>query len=296
MIVAVNKMDADTIKYSQQRYEEVKNYMSDFLESVGYTPSLVPFIPISGWTGENMLETSTNLGWWTGDTLFQALDKIKPPVRMTEKPLRIPIQDVYKIAGIGLVPVGRVETGFLKTGQKVTFSPGNLSSEVKSIEMHQQAIQEAGPGDNIAFNIKANFDIERGFMCGDATCDPPKICTEFTAQIVVMNHPGEIRVGYSPVIDIHTAHVAIKFKALKEKIDPQTGNVIEKNPKFIVEGDSCIVDLIPLKPLVVEDFKEYPPLGRFVIRDMKQTVAIGIIKSVNKELVPPSGKKGGKKH
>jgi len=231
MIVAVNKMDADTVKYSQQRYEEVKNYMSDFLQSVGYLPDQVPFIPISGWTAENMLEPSQNLVWWKGDTLFQALDKIKPPVRMTDKPLRIPIQDVYRISGIGLVPVGRVETGYLKTGQKVTFSPGNFTSEVKSIEMHQQSIQEAGPGDNIAFNIKANFDIERGFVCGDATRDPPKICTEFTAQIVVIHHPGEIRVGYSPVIDIHTAHVAVKFKALKEKNRPSNGHCNRKEPK-----------------------------------------------------------------
>jgi len=286
MIVAINKMDSDTVRYSSERYEEIKRYMENYLKSIGYNTETVPFIPISGWTGENMIEKTQHLEWWKGDTLFQALDRVQPPLRLVDKPLRLPVQDIYKIGGIGLVPVGRVETGFLKTGQKIAFAPGNnLVTEVKTIEMHQQVIAEAKPGDNIAFNIKATFNLERGFICGDAVKDPPQACTEFLAQLVVLNHPGEIYAGYSPVIDIHTAHVAVKFKALKQKIDPKTGEVLEENPKFIVEGDSCLVELVPLKPLCVEDYKEYPPLGRFAIRDMKQTVAIGVIKSVKKEVI-----------
>jgi len=289
MIVCVNKMDS--IQYSEERYNEIKDNVSGFLKKIGFKPSEIPFIPISGWVGDNMLEKSPNLGWWKGQTMLEALDAIKEPVRPVDKPLRVPVQDVYKIGGIGTVPVGRVETGVMKPGQVIVFAPTGLTTEVKSIEMHHESIPEARPGDNIGFNIKgvAVKELRRGFVCGDSKQDPPKGCESFTAQVIILNHPGEIHQGYSPVLDCHTAHIACKFAEILQKIDKRNGKVLEENPKFVKKGDACISMLVPSKPMCVEDFKQYPPLGRFAVRDMRQTVAVGVVKSVKKE-----DKAGGK--
>jgi len=286
MIVCVNKMDEKTVSWSQSRFEEIQKEVAEYLKKVGYNPAKVPFVPISGWHGDNMLEKSPNLTWFKGPTLLEALDAIIPPKRPVDKPLRLPLQDVYKIGGIGTVPVGRVETGTLKPGMTVYFAPSNVSTEVKSVEMHHEAVQEAIPGDNVGFNIKnvAVKDIRRGNVCGDAKNDPPKEAASFYAQVIVLNHPGQIGNGYCPVLDCHTAHIACKFAEIKEKIDRRTGTVLEAEPKFVKSGDCAMVTLTPNKPMCVEAFSDYPPLGRFAVRDMKQTVAVGVIKSVEKKV------------
>jgi len=289
MIVCINKMDDKSVNYSKARYDEIKEEFGKFLGKVGYKPKKIPFIPISGWNGDNMIDRSTNMDWYKGKTLLEQLDSIKPPKRPTDKPLRLPLQDVYKIGGIGTVPVGRVETGILKPGMVVTFAPVGLSTEVKSVEMHHETMDEALPGDNVGFNVKnvSVKDIRRGMVAGDSKSDPPKGVAEFDAQVIVLNHPGEIRAGYQPVLDCHTAHIACKFDTLREKVDKRTGAVVGgegEEVKFIKTGDACIVKLIPSKPMCVESYKDYAPLGRFAVRDMRQTVAVGVIKStVRKE-------------
>jgi elongation factor 1-alpha len=287
MIVCVNKMDEKTVNWSEERFNEIKKELTEYLKKVGYNPEKIPFVPISGWLGDNMIEKSTNLGWYKGPTLLEALDAIIPPKRPLDKPLRLPLQDVYKIGGIGTVPVGRVETGVLKPGMTVSFAPGNVSTEVKSVEMHHEALQEAIPGDNVGFNVKglSTKDIRRGNVCGDSKNDPPKECENFFAQVIVLNHPGQIQNGYCPVLDCHTAHIACKFQEIKEKVDRRTGTVLEQEPKFVKSGDCAMVTLTPTKPMCVEVFSEYPPLGRFAVRDMKQTVAVGVIKTVNKKTI-----------
>lgn len=284
MIVACNKMDDVSVKYGEARYKEIKQEVSGYLKKVGYKPMKIPFIPISGWAGDNMIDKSTNMGWYKGPYLLEALDNCNPPKRPTEKPLRLPLQDVYKIGGIGTVPVGRVETGVLKPGMVVTFAPAQLSTEVKSVEMHHESLPEAVPGDNVGFNVKnvSVKDLRRGFVCGDSKSDPPKGADTFFAQVIIMNHPGQISAGYSPVLDCHTAHVACKFQELNQKMDRRSGKVLEENPKFVKSGDACMATLAPTKPLCVESFAEYPPLGRFAVRDMRQTVAVGVIKTVTK--------------
>jgi len=294
MIVGVNKMDSTEPPFSQPRFEEIQKEVTTYIKKIGYNPLTVPFVPISGWNGDNMLEPSSNMPWFkgwniekkgnkiSGKTLLEALDAMEPPTRPTDKPLRLPLQDVYKIGGIGTVPVGRVETGILKPGQVVTFAPANLTTEVKSVEMHHEALQEAVPGDNVGFNVKnvSVKDLRRGYVCGDSKDNPPKSAEEFTAQVIVLNHPGQISNGYTPVLDCHTAHIACKFKDIKEKIDRRSGKKIEDNPKSIKSGDAAIIDLAPSKPMSVETFTDFPPLGRFAVRDMRQTVAVGVIKAV----------------
>ena len=294
LIVAINKMD--TTKWSEERYHEIIKETSNFIKKVGYNPKAVPFVPISGFNGDNMILASTNCPWYkgwerevksgklTGKTLLEAIDSIEPPKRPTEKPLRLPLQDVYKIGGIGTVPVGRIETGIIKPGMVVSFAPSNVTTEVKSVEMHHEQLKEGVPGDNVGFNVKnvSVKDIRRGNVAGDSKNDPPMGCASFQAQVIVLNHPGQIGAGYAPVLDCHTAHIACKFAELLEKIDRRTGKSVENNPKFVKSGDAAIVKMIPSKPMCVESFTEYPPLGRFAVRDMRQTVAVGVIKTVEK--------------
>ena len=294
LIVAINKMDV--CKWSEERYTEICKEVAKFIKKVGYNPEAVAMIPISGWLGDNMLEASTNMTWWkgcnvvrkSGDkkvfTLIDAIDAIEPPIRPTEKPLRLPLQDVYKIGGIGTVPVGRVETGVIKPGMIVTFAPVGITTEVKSVEMHHESLPEGVPGDNVGFNVKnlSVKDVRRGFVASDSKNDPAKEAGSFTAQVIVLNHPGQICAGYSPVVDCHTAHSACKFETLIEKIDRRTNKVLEAEPKFVKSGDSATVKMVPSKPMCVEAFTEYAPLGRFAVRDMRQTVAVGVIKAVEK--------------
>lgn len=294
LIVAINKMD--TAKWSEDRYNEIIKETSSFIKKVGYNPKQVPFVPISGFNGDNMLSPSTNCPWYkgwnkegkngqvTGKTLLEAIDAIEPPKRPTDKPLRLPLQDVYKIGGIGTVPVGRIETGKLIPGMVVTFAPANVTTEVKSVEMHHEQLKEGLPGDNVGFNVKnvSVKEIRRGNVAGDSKNDPPMGCASFSAQVIVLNHPGQVGAGYAPVLDCHTAHIACKFAEIQEKIDRRTGKSTESNPKFIKSGDAAIVKMIPSKPMCVEAFNEYPPLGRFAVRDMRQTVAVGVVKSVEK--------------
>jgi len=294
LVVAVNKMD--TCKYSEERFNEIKKEVSSYIKKVGYTSEAVAFVPISGWHGDNMLETTPNMPWFkgweierksgkaTGKTLVDALDAIEPPARPTDKPLRLPLQDVYKIGGIGTVPVGRVETGILKPMMVVTFAPNDLTTEVKSVEMHHEQLQEALPGDNVGFNVKnvSVKELRRGFVASDSKNSPAKEASSFNAQVIILNHPGQIAAGYTPVLDCHTAHIACKFSELLEKIDRRSGKAIEENPKALKSGDAAIVKMLPQKPMCVESFQEFPPLGRFAVRDMRQTVAVGVIKSVDR--------------
>jgi elongation factor 1-alpha len=285
MIVLVNKMDDKSVNWGKTRYDEIKVEVSDWLKKVGYKPETIPFVPISGWLGDNMLEKSKNLPWYDGPTLLEALDALKEPKRPSDRPLRIPIQDVYKIGGIGTVPVGRVETGILLPGTNITIAPVGITTEVKSIEMHKEQLPQAQPGDNIGFNVKGLSvkDLKRGYVCGDSKNDPPSGCADFTAQVIILNHPGQIHAGYAPVLDCHTAHIACKFAELLSKIDKRTGKETEANPKFVKKGDAAMIKLEPTKPMCVESFSDYAPLGRFAVRDMRQTVAVGVIKSVTKK-------------
>jgi elongation factor 1-alpha len=284
MIVGVNKMDDKTVNYSETRYNEIKDEVSKFLTKVGYKGETIPFIPISGWNGDNLIERSDNMKWYKGPILLEALDSIVPPKRPTELPLRLPLQDVYKIGGIGTVPVGRVETGVLKPGMVVVFSPAQVSTEVKSVEMHHEQLESAQPGDNVGFNVKnvSVKDIKRGMVTGDSKADPPQPTGNFEAQVIVLDHPNRIMAGYTPVLDCHTAHIACRFNKLLQLINKRNGEVLEENPKFIKSGQAAICEMLPTKPMCVEAFSKYAPLGRFAVRDMRKTVAVGVIKMVRR--------------
>ncbi|RJS84168.1 translation elongation factor EF-1 subunit alpha [Candidatus Bathyarchaeota archaeon] len=281
LVVAINKMDDPSVNWSQERYEEIKREISRMLKLVGYNADKIHFVPTSGWTGDNLVKKSDKMPWYKGPTLYEALDSFELPPKPIDKPLRIPVQDVYTITGVGTVPVGRVETGVLKVGDKVIFMPANKMGEVKSIETHHVRIQKAEPGDNIGFNVRgvSKKDIRRGDVVGHAD-NPPTVAKEFIGQIIVIHHPTAIAAGYTPVLHAHTAQVACRFAELIKKIDPRTGQTVEENPAFLKTGDSALVRFQPLRPIAVETYTDFPELGRFAIRDMGTTIAAGIVREI----------------
>jgi len=281
LIIGMNKIDATTPPYDEKKYLEVKEEISKLLKMVGYKVEEIPFIPMSGLMGDNLAKPSENMKWWKGPTLLQALNNLKVPEKPTKLPLRVPVQDVYTISGVGTVPVGRVETGVMKKDDKIVFQPADVAGEVKSIEMHHEEVPEALPGDNIGWNVRGvgKKDIRRGDVCGHPD-KPPMVAKEFQAQIVVLQHPSAISAGYTPVFHCHTAQIACTITAILAKLDPRTGGVKEQNPAFIKAGDAAIVMVTPSKPMVIEKVKEIPQLGRFAIRDMGQTIAAGLCMDV----------------
>ncbi len=277
LVVAVNKMDlAD---YKQERFEEIKNEMERNLKLFGFDmEKKVMFVPTSGMQGDNLNTKPDKMPWYTGPTILAALDTFTVPPKPSDKPLRLPIQDVYTITGIGTVPVGRVETGVLKPKDEIIFQPTGKKAAIMSIEMHHEEIPEAIPGDNIGFSCKglAKKDVRRGDVVGHVA-KPPTIAKEFNATVQVIRHPSAIAVGYTPVIHCGTAQVATRFSELKTKV--AKGKKIDK-PDFLKNGDAAEVVMIPTRDMVIESYTEFPPLGRFAIRDMGQTVAVGIVKKV----------------
>ena len=281
VIVAVNKMDAPDVNYDQKRYEQIVGILNKFMKGLGFKVEDIPFIPVSAWKGDNLIERSPNMPWYKGPTLVEALDQLKPPAKPVDKPLRIPIQNVYTIPGAGTVPVGRVETGVLRVGDKVVFMPPGVVGEVRSIQMHYQDLEKAEPGDNIGFAVRgvSKNDIRRGDVAGHVD-NPPTVADEFTARIFVIWHPSAIAPGYTPVIHAHTASISARMVEILAKLDPRTGKVVEEKPQFLKPGDVAIVRFKPVKPMVVEKFSDFPALGRFAMRDMNRTIGIGIITDV----------------
>jgi elongation factor 1-alpha len=277
--VNMNKMDA--VNYKKEEFDKVKAEVEKLLKGIGYKIEDVKFIPCSGYVGDNLTKKSTTMSWYTGPTLLEVIDTFKVPPKPVDKALRLPIQDVFTITGHGTVPVGRVETGKMKPGESVIVMPSGVKGEVKKIEMHHQELTEAVPGDNVGFNLKGvdKKDIKRGDVIGP-TSSPPKVADTFTAQIVVLNHPTAISIGYTPVFHIHTAQFAGKVVEILEKKDPKTGQTAQAKPDFIKTGDVAVVRIQPLKPMVIEKFADFPPLGRFALRDMGQTVAAGVVLDV----------------
>jgi elongation factor 1-alpha len=288
LIVSVNKMDV--VDYAEDDFESIKDEVSEMLQGVGYDPSEIDFVPISAFEGDNVAESSDNLGWYDGPTLLGALDDLEEPEKPEDLPLRVPIQDVYSISGIGAVTVGRVETGEISPGDDVVFEPSstrlnqNIGGEVKTIEMHHEEVDHAEPGDNIGYNTRGvgESDVKKGDVAGHAD-NPPTVVDSFEAQVIVLNHPNVVSEGYTPVFHVNTAQVSCTFTDLKKTMNPKTGETIEEDPDYIKQGQAAIVEITPQQPLVIEENDDIPQLARFAVRDMGQTVGAGMALSVTEK-------------
>ena len=292
LIVHVNKMDISGVDWSEDKYKAACAEVNTLLKMAGFKPDDVPKIPASSLNGDNVYHKSENCPWWSGNefngkkvtTLFEAIDAVQLPDKPIDKPLRLPIQDVYKISGIGTVPVGKIETGVLQAGKTVKFNPSQKSAEVKSIEMHHTMVDKAEPGDNVGFNVRglAATDIRRGDVAGYTDNEPSFVRHDetFVGQIQLMDIPKAVSVGYSPVFHAHTAQVAVRFQELLEKTN-KAGK--EANPSFLKTGDACLIRFQPTKPMAIEEMSVFPELSRFAIRDMGKTVAAGVCMKIEKK-------------
>ena len=286
LIVHVNKMDISGVDWAEDKYKAAVDEVSQLLKMAGFGAQLdnIPMIPASSLKGDNVFEKSANTPWYNGPTLFEAIDAAAMPSKPLDKPLRLPIQDVYKISGIGTVPVGKIETGTLNSGKTVVFNPSQKSAEVKSIEMHHTIVDKAEPGDNVGFNVRglAADEIRRGDVAGYTDSAPTFVRHDetFVGQIQLMDIPKAVSVGYTPVFHAHTAQVAIKFQELLEKTN-KAGK--EANPSFLKNGDACLIRFQPTKPFAIEQMDTFPELSRFAIRDMGKTVAAGVCLKIEKK-------------
>lgn len=284
--VLINKMDV--VDYSEDKFKKTVEEVSAVIKQAGYKPDEVPFIPGSALMGDNIVKKSDKMGWYNGPTVLEQIDKFPAPEKPTNLPMRMPIQDVYDITGIGTVPVGKVETGVMKVGQKIIVLPGRsgtgIAGEVRSIEAHHEQLQEAEAGDNVGVNLRGvgKKDMARGDVICDAAA-PAKLVEEFEAQVAVINHPTVIAKGYTPVFHVHTAQVPCQFVEIKAKLDPASGQVAEENPDFIKNGDVAIVKIKPIGNLVMEAAGDNPYMARFAIRDAGVTVAAGVCKALTEK-------------
>ena len=276
LVVAVNKMDL--VGYAQRNHEELKRELVTLLGGIGYAGAdKFPYVPISAWYGENLTKPSPNMPWYDGPTITEALQMLKESEKPTDKPLRIPVQNVYSITGVGTVPIGRVETGMLKVGDAVVFEPSGKRGEVRSIEMHHETLQKAGPGDNIGFNVRGitKTDVRRGDVVGHPD-KPPTVAQEFTAKIIVLTFPTELKAGFMPVFHCHAASVPGRIEELLQRVDPRTGEVVEEHPAGLRKGDAGVIRVVLSKPMAIERVSEFPQLGRFAIRHGGQTIGAGM--------------------
>ena len=288
MLIAVNKMDISGVDWSEKRYKEVVDDVKKHAIQAGWKVDTLRFLPLASLPGDNITKKTQKMPWWTGDTLLEGINKFEVPKKPTDLPLRMPLQDVYNITGIGVVPVGRIETGIMRVGDKVMIVPGRegkgIAGEIKTIEMHHEQAPSAEPGDNVGINVRgvAKKDIQRGDVLGPID-NVPTVATEFTAQVVIMNHPSVVTVGYTPVFHIHTAQVACRFLEIIKKINPANGQDVTENKEILRNGDAAIVRLQPMQPLVIEKNTVIPQLSRFAIRDSGATVGAGMCMDIVKK-------------
>jgi len=296
LIVGVNKMDS--CDWSEQRFNEIKEEMTKMIQQAGFKPKQVAFIPYSGYAGENLVERTDKMPWYKGwkanvskdevvegYTLYDALEKVaRPPERFPDKPVRIPINGIYKIKGVGDVITGRVEQGTVNSGDICRVAPRGLSGlKVFSIEMHHKTWASATPGDNVGLNIKG-LDKTNMPKVGDViSLEKDKLLEpveSFVAQVAIQEHPGQLKPGFSPCVHVRTAKSACKMTKINWKMGKKTGNTKLEDPPFLERGEQAEIVFEPQQPIYLETFEDCQGLGRIAVMDSNQLVMLGKIMSV----------------
>jgi len=326
LIVGVNKMDEPSVKYSEDRYKEIKTEVEGMLTKIGYKTRQIPFIPMSGYLGVNLTSKGLDLqkekmGWWKGWSvtkkkkkiegvnLYDALEKlVKPPKRDTNKPFRMPVSGVYKINGVGDVITGRIEQGCLRPEDKVGFAPTGVTGKAFTIEMHHKNVAQGNVGDNVGINVKAlpkekNKQPKTGdvmYRLDEDAKTQPKCVKTFTAMVFVQDHPGKLKAaikgkndewqgGFTPTVHVRTAKAPCRLQEIRWKMGKKTGNAKLENPAHIEAGEQAEVVIAPQMPFVCAPYTECKALGRMAAMDSNSLIMLGkITEVVWKE---PEGKK-----
>jgi elongation factor 1 alpha-like protein len=285
LIVAVNKLDL--VEWSEKRYQEIVSKTTEFLVKSGYKNKMC-FVPISGFTGENLTVPPKNplfKSWYNSPTLVDRIDEIKPPKREYEQSFRFIVSDVYKdaISGIGVAVGGRIEGGFVAKGDKLLLMPLNQIVTVKMIKFQDNAVEYAYSGHNVDIGI-IGVDISK-ISLGSVLCDPQNpvsICSKFQAQILTFSElPVPILRGTQAMFHIHCLSMPATISKLLHTIDKRTGSIAQKNPKCIGAQSTALVVIELDRPICLELYSLYKQLGRFTLRDSGKTIGGGIITSLN---------------
>jgi len=305
LVVGVNKMDCDIAGYKQSRYEEIRNEMQSMLVKVGWKKQFVaqsvPVLPISGWIGDNLLKKSDKMGWWSGvdivigkekhhiDTLYDCLNNmVTLPERCNDKNLRMPLSGIFKIKGVGDVLTGRLEQGTVKPGDECVFLPTHTAQvpcmgKIFTVEMHHKNVPAAGPGDNVGLNVKGLDKMNmphNGDVMVHKKDESLKACKDFTAQVQIMDHPGELKTGYCPVAFIRTGRSAVRMSKIDWKVGKETGGQKMPDPNAVKQNEMAQVMFEPQQPFVVDTFKNCEGLGRVAIMEGNGVVMLGKVVSV----------------
>jgi elongation factor 1-alpha len=264
----------------------------------------IPVIPISGWMGDNLIAKSPKMAWWKGadvdalgdkvhvETLADALEKmVRIPPRPADSKMRMPVSGVYKIKGVGDVITGRVEQGKVKPDDQVLFLPTHTvatpcAGKIFSVEMHHKSVEFAGPGDNVGLNVKGLDKINMpraGDVMVIAKDDTLKRCKEFVAQVQILDHPGQLKVGYAPVAFVRTGRSACKITKINWKMGKETGGAKVEDPEYVKANEVAEITFAPQQPFVVESFKSCEGLGRVAIMEGNTVVMLG--KAIKVEFV-----------
>merc|ERR1712127_945411 len=311
IIVGINKMDTDIAAYKKDRYDEIKAEMASTLMKVGWKKDFVakstPFMPISGWMGDNLLTASAKMPWWTGQDVVKPLDgksikvvtlldcmnnMVEPPKRDESKAMRMPVSGVYKIKGVGDVITGRVEQGAVEPGNECVFLPSNTASKackgkIFTVEMHHKTQPQALAGDNVGLNVKG-LSKENMPRVGDvmlkAGDDSVFTVGSFTAAVQVLDHPGDLKPGYTPIGFVRTGRSAIRMVEIKWKIGKSTGGAKAEAPATIKANEMGAVVFAPQQDFVCTPFQQCEGLGRIAILEGNGVVMLGKINKVEKKI------------
>merc|ERR1711970_1023626 len=310
LIVCVNKMNAEpSACYKEARYNEIKDEMKSMLIKVGWPKPFIekrtPVLPISGWMGDNLLNKSENMDWWKGmdvklsktqsvhvDTLKEALNNfVQPAQRDPDKDMRLPLSGVYKIKGVGDVLTGRVEQGSVKPGEEVKFLPTHTAStactgKVFTVEMHHKRVDAGMSGDNIGMNVKA-LNKDNMPRVGDVMVyksdEAIQITKNFTCQVQILEIPGEIKVGYSPIGHVRCGRAACRLVQINWKMGKDTGGEKAEGVVALKTNDAAEAVFEPQQPMVVDQFDKCEGLSRIAFMDGNSAVMLGKVTAVNSE-------------
>ncbi|XP_076129176.1 HBS1-like protein isoform X1 [Alosa pseudoharengus] len=282
LAVAVNKMDQ--VSWQQERFKEITSKLGHFLKQAGFKDSDVFYIPTSGLSGENLSSKSSVselVSWYKGPCLVEQIDGFKPPQRSVEKPFRLCVSDVFKDQGSGFCVTGKIEAGYIQTGDRMLAMPPNETCTVKAITLHDEPLDWAAAGDHVTLCVTGMDIIKINVGC--VFCDPKepiKACTRFRARVLLFNIEVPITQGFPVLLHYQTISEPATIRKLVSILHKSSGEVLKKKPKCLGKGQNAVVEIQTQRPVALELYKDFKELGRFMLRYVGSTIAAGVVTEI----------------